>query len=728
MKKKGSSADSFRMFMMKCTLFVVIGLPVFSSAQADNVTWTTHTTNTHAVYTIDVSNSHVWCGVLNTGIERWDLSDGSHILFTAEDGVPGEQFHDICIGENGYVWVGTDEGLCRFDGIEWTVYTTEDGLFSNDVHVVAADSGNIVWIGYGPWAMGATRLDTVGGMVYSEVGKLAEENVFTMYIDDENVKHFGTRNGIFSFNDETWTVFSTEDGLANRGVSSLVKDKTGTWWYATYNPDYLSLNAEISCYDGETMHVFNEPTDVSVYRSCILKADNSGNIWAGSLIGLWCYNGYEWRKYSEADGMLSQSVHSLAVADDDLFTGTSNGMSKFDGESFLNYSGVPCISYKTVNSIAVDKNNRKWFATSCGGISVYDGVSWITLKKDQGLATNYLDVICIDRKGRVWVGASSQHGISCFDGEKWTVYTAEDCNADLSITAMAVDKDNTVWFGTFRSGLISYDGDRWETYTIPEWYNNNKHQDYCTINAVAVDHDNNVWIGTQAGATRYDGREFITYSTNNGLANNIIKAIAVDHDNNIWIGSHLGAMVNNGVEWTHYQGPLCFGSDRITAITVGPDNAIWFGTDKGGISRFDNKTWTRYTKEDGLVYDKILSIAADQDNVIWIGTSYGVSELNTVTVDVNETRDITPSGITTNVFPNPFNASTTIEYTIPTPSDVRLTVYSITGQRVATLEKGSMPAGRHAVIFDGSDMSSGLYYYRLETGKTVTSGKMLMVK
>jgi hypothetical protein len=134
--------------------------------------------------------------------------------------------------------------------------------------------------------------------------------------------------------------------------------------------------------------------------------------------------------------------------------------------------------------------------------------------------------------------------------------------------------------------------------------------------------------------------------------------------------------------------------------------------------------------KDGLLDDTVDKIAIGPNNEKWfVHRELGLTKyVDVPPVSVGKT-DVRPfADIPLTNHPNPFNPSTTIEYTLSEASKVRLTVYSLTGQRVATLADEYMPAGKHAAVFDGSGLASGLYFYRLEAGNTVKNGRMMLVK
>jgi len=175
--------------------------------------------------------------------------------------------------------------------------------------------------------------------------------------------------------------------------------------------------------------------------------------------------------------------------------------------------------------------------------------------------------------------------------------------------------------------------------------------------------------------------------------------------------------------WTNYTN-----GNYINDIAVEGDY-IWCAT-QGGVVRWNmqNGTYVKFTSADGLANNNVRSIAIDADNVKWFATSGGVSSFDEGAVSVENTQDIPTVMDIRGNYPNPFNPSTTISFSIPEQSYITLSVYDITGQKVATLIDKPMSAGSHSVIFDGSDFGSGVYLYRLESKGFSKIGKMLLLK
>ena len=175
----------------------------------------------------------------------------------------------------------------------------------------------------------------------------------------------------------------------------------------------------------------------------------------------------------------------------------------------------------------------------------------------------------------------------------------------------------------------------------------------------------------------------------------------------------------------------------MVSVAVDHNNVKWFGIGfRGGLMNFDDTTWMQYTLQDGLVSEQINDIAVDRNNVKWFATYYGIASYDDTKLD-NPTPVISdmnqqPLTLTGN-YPNPFNPSTAIEFSLPESGFITLSVYNISGQKIRLLASDYLTAGKHSLIWDGRDnsgnmVSSGLYIMYLKMGEVTSVHKMMLYK
>jgi hypothetical protein len=177
--------------------------------------------------------------------------------------------------------------------------------------------------------------------------------------------------------------------------------------------------------------------------------------------------------------------------------------------------------------------------------------------------------------------------------------------------------------------------------------------------------------------------------------------------------------------WTTHELPIKTDNEYIDSIESSQTGVIWVTTNFGNAFSYDGSTWTSYTPDEKMsAYYRIMAV----DGVYWKGDEHGLHRLDLEPSAV-DTTDALPSRI--RLFqnsPNPFNPATTISFELPEAGNVSLTIHSVTGQKVATLESGWMGPGRHTVAWDASGMSSGVYLCRLSFSGRAYTRKMLLLR
>ncbi|WP_167619304.1 ligand-binding sensor domain-containing protein [Maribellus sediminis] len=278
----------------------------------------------------------------------------------------------------------------------------------------------------------------------------------------------------------------------------------------------------------------------------------------------------------------------------------------------------------SIRAIAIDSSDDIWVGTDYG-VSRFDGVNW----------TNYGDFrlqvlsIAIDKEGVVWVGTNGA-GIVSFNGTSWKYYNNDESlsNYDGSkfIPSIAIDSAGNKWFGTI-SGVLKYDGENWTSYSTSDGLADN------LIHSIEVDKQGNKWFGTNGGASKFADNKWTNYSYNadntNSIAGNGVSAIVTDNKGNKWFGTWGGLSEFDGLNWIQHDTEtewLRAGSPIRSAKSDNKGN-LWFGSNGWGISVFDGVKWTTYTEANGADIDPVYAIAIDSKGNNWFGTSTGLLKL-----------------------------------------------------------------------------------------------------
>jgi ligand-binding sensor domain-containing protein len=299
------------------------------------------------------------------------------------------------------IWVGTDQGLIRYDLIEDRVvqkYDSQNGLVADIVTVVKVDPQGHVWAG------------THGG-------------------------------GLDRFDGKQWKNFNVPD-LADPYVYDLLFDREGRMWVANWKG--------VSIYDGHSTsggwHSFTKADGIVDDWVYAMAMDKDGIVWVGTEGGVSRYDGKSWVSYSHEDG-LGAELDELGEYE------------KIPNPSFHHRSteGKEAEGYNPnyILAAAVDAQNVKWFGTWGAGLSRYDGKNWKNYTTRDGLPGNFISDILVDPEATLWI--ATEGGVGMFDHNRWRIFTRHDGMVDDSVFTANIDARGFKWFGTMR-GISKLEG------------------------------------------------------------------------------------------------------------------------------------------------------------------------------------------------------------------------------------------------------------------------------
>ncbi len=285
--------------------------------------------------------------------------------------------------------------------------------------------------------------------------------------------------------------------------------------------------------------------------------------------------------------------------------------------------------FSIVRALAID-GDTVWIGTSNGilryNLSTEDQQVYTT--KD-GLLSNMIHSITVGPDGVIWVGTYGG-GLSRFDGKTWTAYTPYGLGStltyaanwtpfkkgqglgDLWVYGIHFDPKGVMWVATWK-GVSRFDGKAFKTYTtddglIDKW-----------VYTLSQDRDGVFWFGTEGGVTRYDGKTWRSYTNKDGVGTDVGTTTPPEVQSLPFTPRH------------HAEGggkPLRYNPNYIVSSVVDAKNHLWVGTLGGGLARFDGKSWKSYSTKDGLAGNMVHAIKIDRNGLLWIGTDGGVSRFD----------------------------------------------------------------------------------------------------
>ena len=256
-----------------------------------------------------------------------------------------------------------------------------------------------------------------------------------------------------------------------------------------------------------------------------------------------------------------------------------------------------------------------WIGTSAGvhEIDLADFNVRQTFTRKEGLANEYVFAVGIDHRGNKWFGTNSG-GVSRYKDGEWKTFFPMHGLADYWVYAFDSQRDGTLWIGTWAgANEVDPDTGAFTTYVrelVNEW-----------VYGIAVDSKDRVWFGTEGGISRFDGKDWMSWTHADGLG-------APNKD-----GRPASKNTGLGTRERHDLGVLSGGMatynpSYVFSVLVDQSDRLWAGTWGAGLSRFDGERWVNFTESDGLAGDIVYSLAEDRDGVLWAGTNKGLSRFD----------------------------------------------------------------------------------------------------
>jgi ligand-binding sensor domain-containing protein/signal transduction histidine kinase len=584
-----------------------------------------------------------------------------------EEGLSQSVITCIYKDKEGFLWFGTQDGLNKYDGYEFTVYKSipfdSTSLADNWIQTITEDENGHLWIG--TYSGGIFELDKNRETFinYKNIpgnqNSLINNRVWALLVDKSGSIWIGTTGGLDKF-DKKKKIFThfTNLGRTNNDVNSFYEDSNGIIWMGTWGSGLISYNKEKNYF---TRYHFGKEKKSGFNYIKAICADGDF-LWLGTSFGLLKFNkknkSFKHFPIDENKNLTIQnSILSIYKSSDgNLWIGTHNkGLYKVDINTgkFLEYKNnvedKNSISDNWVSSILLDEENIMWIGTGMGINRVLPYSKYFMHysnepKNPNSLSANEVNAVFEDHQGTVWVGTWGG-GLNSFNVNKkifkhYSYSNSQKNNGTNDIIwSIFEDKQNILWIGTY-TGLKVFDRKK-GTFKEPPFNtslitNNN-------ISNIYEDGFGYLWIGTWGGGLyKYDKlkKKLTKYTTNNSnISDNLITTIYSDSKNNLWIGTNAGGLNRYNYKedkffnFSYNQKDInSLSNNNVTWIFEDKFKMLWIGTWGGGLNMFDldKNNFKHFTETDGLSNNIIYGILPDENNNLWISTSSGLSRFNLI--------------------------------------------------------------------------------------------------
>jgi PAS domain S-box-containing protein len=605
--------------------------------------------------------------------------------FTLEQGLSQVSVRSIIKDRNGFMWLGTQDGLNKYDGYDVTVYKHRMGdatsLSGNNIRVIIEDrEDGILWIG--TQSTGISKFDPVEETFThyrhesSAPDSLSHDEIFSLYQDRDGLLWIGTwGGGLNKFDKKTGTFIhykhepDNRDSLSSNIVRVIFEDRNGIMWIGTYGGGLNKFNREKEQFTAYR-HNPDDPNSLSNDRVMAIFEDKEGILWIGTdRGGLNAFNREtgvfsRYRHNLKDPGSLSHDRIRTIYEDTSgiLWIGTfGGGINIFNRETrkFISIKSDDQMTTSLIDNqvlcIFEDDTRLIWIGTNRGGISRYDPLQKGFLHfnhhpvKQNSLSSSNVRAFVQDSEGILWIGTDAG-GLNKFDRKhNRFIHYKHDPDKPGSLAhdrvyALYEDRKGILWVGTFGGGLSRFDRGKERFIHYQHNPENPRSISANQVRSICEDQTGVLWVGTwNGGLDKFDREKevFHHYKHNpdnhHSLSRNYITNLYLDRSRTLWVSTWGGGInkynraADNFVRYLHEaNNPNSLSSNNVFAIHEDHTGMLWVATDGMGLNKFNRKEnkWTCYSTEHGLLNETIYGILEDEKGNLWLSTNKGLSMFN----------------------------------------------------------------------------------------------------
>src|SRR4030081_403204 len=597
-----------------------------------------------------------------------NLSQYLREQWTTDNNFPGGAIDAITQTADGYLWLGTEKGLVRFDGVNFRLMSSFSEFSGDPVSGLTTDNdGRLCAIFWGAGVLcyrdgrfvnlasilrrttlevvsswreedGASLFtDLIDGMlrvrgekveVLAPPAVLPPSLVLAMAETRDGKIWLGTAAGLFYFADGRTTRVT---GISDKKINCLLPVGDRELWVGTSKGLYRG--------NGTLFSRVDLPSALATAEVLALLRDHDGNIWAGTTRGLLRINAFG-VSFSDESDFGGRGVDALFEdREGNLWAGGGRGLERIRDSVFVTYTLTAGSTHSKdggpidAGPIYVDSENRTWFSPAGGGLYVVkDG-------RAQALKSSLLHEEVIysitGRKNEIWIG--TQHsGLKHFEYRNGVIdgktYTQANGLAENSVFAVYQSQDGAVWAGTLTSGISKFKDERFVTYTTADGLASN------TVSAILETRDGTIWFAAPNGLSSLSRGHWTTYATGDGLPSNSVNCLFEDISGVLWIGTSRGvAFFKSGRVQVPRDAPDSL-REELFGMSEDKEGWLWIAT-SGHVLRVSNQKLSsgglssaeicEYGAADGLPntmgVKRSRSVVADGEGRIWFSLTRGLA-------------------------------------------------------------------------------------------------------
>lgn len=587
---------------------------------------------------------------------------------TINEGLSQNTVFCIIQDNTGFIWIGTEDGLNKYDGYEFTVYKHENhnqkSLTHSQVNAIVEDERGNFWVG----TSDGLNLFNKHTETFSRIqSKNADENgssnfITSLYYDSHQNLWVGTYDGLKYYDYQVQKLIDYDIGSKGNGgdisnrVQTIFEDKDKTIW--------VSVGKDLKRIDIRTRKPIMLPDELATNKTLkasnirTISQSNNGDLWFGTEeTGLYRHNLFTKKTTRYAHHV--NNANSLPVdiirtmlpfGDNELWVGTRDGLSLLNTETdqINNYKysayDSKSLSHNSIRSILKDKAGNIWIGTYAGGLNFFSAAgnnfAYIGQKTSNkiGLTHHVVSSILVDQD-LIWIGTEGG-GLNYLNRSSAVTgsYIVNSIQQNI-VKSLAKDQEGNLWIGTYDG--VSHLNTRTQKITNYEITADDGKPENKQVYAIAVS-DDGIWLGTDGRGLKFMDKSrhkitsyFHDRDDKNSISGNIVLSLLKHGQNNLWVGTEHGLNYFDikSKKFTQYiynpDDPYSIQHNTIISLFYDSKGRLWIGTEGGGLNFFDESTNRFYAIDIhlGLASSVIHAIREDRAGNLWVSTNKGLSKI-----------------------------------------------------------------------------------------------------
>jgi len=555
-----------------------------------------------------------------------------------DEGLSHPFAYTIAEDKDGFIWIGTGEGLCRFNGFEFEMNEEDDSLTNGFVTSSYLDKKGILWFGhnsgqvtyYDGTKVKLLKIDkdftsSITSLTENQKGEIfiASQNHGIIKVDKDykvsvyeeefagkliysvksvgkNKLLVGTSDGLelFTYKDDSFALEYAIEELSYIAVQSITNSNSPHYfWIGTEDAGFFLLNAKSESFDSYAIENMGEKYDLAYENVQSILEDQDNIVWISTF---------------------GKGVFKLIPADNKALT----------YNNVIHYSTENGLSNNFIKAVHQDWEGNYWFATYGNGIAFSVDEAFTFHYNDiEGFSGNILSIT--ETENHLWLGGKGTIVKINKETHEKNILNGKNGVPRDDIVTLYFDKNQDVWFGTKENGIYKLNIN---TNKARSFYKSNNSLGN-NINSITGT-ENTIWVGTENGVLVFDlstGKTEL-YNTTRGLPHNSIKYIYLDSDNDPWVAtkSHGVFVLNKDLNYS-IESNINF---EFTSVTEDSEGSIWAVTYGDGVFKFENDSIVYFSTDNGLKSNYCYSIVSDKAGKVWIGHRLGMSSIDIETGDI----------------------------------------------------------------------------------------------